>query len=103
MKSSFEQLKRSTMARKRGTLRSVSSRGLLHLLAVLVGAGQEEDVEAVEPLEAGDRVGRDRLVGVPDMRRTVGIGDGRRERIAGLGRHRRNSGSVCRLTALRSR
>ena len=52
-------------------------RRLLHLQAVLVGAGQEEHVLAVEPLEARDGIGGDRLVGVPDMRRPVRIGDGR--------------------------
>ena len=84
MNSSLEQLSRSTIAWKRGTLRSTSSRGrelllrrgLQHLDAVLVGAGEEEHVVAVEPHEAGDRVGGDRLVGVADMRRAVGIGDG---------------------------
>ena len=83
MKSSFEQFIRSTMARKRGTLRSSNSRGgqalarggLLDLLAVLVGAGEEKDVVAVEPHEARDRVGRDRLIGVADMRHAVRIGD----------------------------
>ena len=44
-------------------------RRLLHLQPVLVGARQEEHVLAVEPLEARDRVGGDRLVGVTDMRR----------------------------------
>ena len=44
-----------------------------HLQAVLVGAGQEADVETVEPLEPGDRVGGDVLVGVPDVRRAVGV------------------------------
>ena len=43
-------------------------RGLLHLEAVLVRARDEEHVLAVEPLEAGDRVGGDALVGVADMR-----------------------------------
>ncbi len=52
---------------------------LLHLDAVLVGAGQEIDVVAVEPLEAGDRIGRQRLIGMADMRGAVGIGDGRRD------------------------
>ncbi len=55
---------------------ALSLRRLDHLLAVLVGAGAEVDVVAVEPLEAGDGVGRDQLVGVPDVGRTVGIGDG---------------------------
>ena len=50
-------------------------RGLDHLQAVLVGAGQEEHVLAVEPLKARQRIGRDRLIGVADMRRAVRIGD----------------------------
>ena len=62
-------------------------RGLQHLDAVLVGAGEEINVVAVEPHEAGDRVGRNRLVGVADMRRAVRIGDGRRDVIAGLVGH----------------
>ena len=49
--------------------------GLLDLLAVLVGAGQEIHVIAVEPLEARDRVGRDRFIGVTDMRHAIRIGD----------------------------
>ena len=61
-------------------------RGLLHLLAVLVGAGEEEHVIAVEPHEAGDGVGGDRLVGVADMRRAVRIGD-RRGDVIGLAGH----------------
>ena len=73
------------MAWKRGDVavgqlarRDALARGRLqHLDAVLVGAGQEEDVVAVEPLEAGDRVGRDRLIGMADMRRAIRIGDGR--------------------------
>ena len=51
---------------------------------MLVGAGQEEDVVAVEPHEAGDRVGRDRLIGVADMRRAVRIGDRGGDVIGGL-------------------
>ena len=50
-------------------------RGLQHLDAVLVGAGEKEHVAAVEPHEARDGVGRDRLIGVADMRRAVRIGD----------------------------
>ena len=53
-------------------------RRLLHLEAVLVGAGQEEDVLAVEPLETRDHVGGDGLVSVADMRHAVRVGDGRR-------------------------
>ena len=60
--------------------------GLQHLAAVLVGAGEEEHVMAVEPHEAGDRVGGDRFVGVADMRRAVGIGD-RRGDVEGLSGH----------------
>ena len=62
-------------------------RGLLDLLAVLVGAGEEEHVIAVEPHEAGDGVGRDHLIGVPDMRRAVRIGDRGGDVIAGLFGH----------------
>ena len=54
---------------------SSASRGLDHLQAVLVGAGEEEYVLAVEPLKARQRVGRDRLIGVTDMRHAVRIGD----------------------------
>jgi GNAT superfamily N-acetyltransferase len=50
-------------------------RGLLHFLAVLVGAGEEIDFVAVEPHKARNGVGRDRLIGVADMRRAVRIGD----------------------------
>ena len=42
--------------------------GLGHLQAVLVGAGQVSHVEPVEPLEPGDRVGRDVLVRMADVR-----------------------------------
>src|SRR5688572_19343273 len=49
---------------------------LLHLQTMLVGAGQEEDILPVEPLKASNSVGRDRLVGMPDVRRAVGIRDG---------------------------
>ena len=50
-------------------------RRLQHFDAVLVGAGEKKDVTAVEPHEARDRVGGDRLVGVADMRRAVRIGN----------------------------
>ena len=50
-------------------------RRLQHLDAVLVGAGEEEHVAAVEPGKARDRVGGDRLIGVADMRRAVRVGD----------------------------
>ena len=50
--------------------------GGLHLLAVLVGAGHEAYVEAVEALEAGQHVGGDGFVGVADVRVAIGVGDG---------------------------
>ena len=50
--------------------------GLDHLQAVLVGAGEEKHVLAVEPRKARQRIGRDRLIGVADMRQAVRIGDG---------------------------
>ncbi len=52
---------------------------LLHLEAVLVGAGQMKNVAAVEALEARDRVGRQRRVGVADVRHAVGIENRRRD------------------------
>ena len=54
---------------------ALARRGLQHLLAVLVGAGQEEDVIAVESLEARDGVGRDQLVGMADMGPAIRVGD----------------------------
>ena len=62
--------------RERGGRQALVLRGLDHLLTVLVGAGQEEHVLAVEPRKARQHVGRDRLIGVADMRNAVGIGDG---------------------------
>ena len=50
-------------------------RRLLHLEAVHVHARHEIHGMAVEPLEARERVGRNRLVGVPDMRLRVRIGN----------------------------
>ena len=58
-----------------GRLDALLARRLGHLEAMLVGAGQEEDVAAREPLEARDRVGGDRLIGMADMRRPVRIAD----------------------------
>ena len=56
-------------------LQALARRRLLHLDAVLVGTGQEIDVVAVEPHEAGDRIGRQRLIGMADMGGAVGIGN----------------------------
>ena len=83
MKSSFEQSERFDHVLEQrhvavgscARVKPLLARGLLHLQAVLVGAGQEIDVVAVEPHEARDRVGGDRLIGVADMRRTVRVGD----------------------------
>ena len=63
------------------------ARRLLDLLAVLVGAGQEENLVAVQPLEARHDVGRDRGVGVADMRRAVHVVD-RRGDVEALGHAR---------------
>ena len=56
---------------------ALAGRGLLDLQPVLVGAGQEEHVIAVDALEARDRVRRDHLVGMPDMGHAIRVGDGR--------------------------
>src|ERR1700754_2222822 len=61
--------------RKLRRRQALALRGLDHLQPVLVGAGQEEHVLAVEPLEARQRIGCERLIGVADMRLAVGIGD----------------------------
>ena len=53
------------------------ARRLLDFLPVLVGAGQEEHLVAVQPLEARHHVGRDRGVGVADMRGAVHVVDRR--------------------------
>src|SRR6185437_7025111 len=50
--------------------------GLLHLLAMLVHARDEQRVIAIEALEARDCIGRDPLIGMADMRRPIGIGNG---------------------------
>ncbi len=50
-------------------------RCLNHLQPVLVGAGEKKHILAVETLKARQRVGRDRLIGMADMRHTVRIGD----------------------------
>ena len=51
-------------------------RRLRHLQAVFVGTGEVTHVEAVQPLEAGDRVGRDVLVRMADVRLAIGVRDG---------------------------
>ena len=54
---------------------SLARRGLLNLEAVFVHARDEQRLTPVEPHEPLDRVGRDALVGVADMRRAVGVRD----------------------------
>ncbi len=53
------------------------TRRLGHLQAMLVGAGLEENVAAHHPRGACDRVGRDRLIGMADVRPSIGIGNRR--------------------------
>ena len=87
MKKSLVASSRGTSAWKRSALRSASSlrRDALALgrlrdrLAVLVGAGQEEDVLAALAHVAGEDVGRDRRVRVPEVRLGVDVVDRRRD------------------------
>ena len=51
-------------------------RALLHLLAVLVGAGEELDVVAEQAVPAGERVADDRGVRVAEVRLGVDVVDG---------------------------
>jgi hypothetical protein len=51
------------------------ARRLRPLNPVLVGAGLEAYFAPLQALEAGDYVGRDRLIGMADMRRAIGLGD----------------------------
>src|SRR5205823_7315073 len=50
---------------------------LEHFDAVLVRAGKEQHLKSVEPHKTSNRVGRDRLIGMTDMRRTIWISNGR--------------------------
>ena len=59
----------------------------LHLLPVLVHAGDKQHVIAVEPLPSREGVGGDALIGVTDMRRAIRIGNGRRDHVGGTFRH----------------
>ncbi len=54
-------------------------RGLNHLQPVLVGAGEKKHILAVEPRKARQRIGRDRLIGMADMRHAIGVRDGGRD------------------------
>ena len=50
---------------------------LLDLQAMLIHAGDEESVAPVETHEPLDRIGRDALVSMADMRRAIGVRDRR--------------------------
>ena len=63
----------------RGKLQRVTpcrARCLGHFQAVFVGAGHQPHVAAQHPLETGDGIGSNRLVGMADMRLAIGVGDG---------------------------
>ena len=85
MKKSFEASTSSAISWKRGALRSASSCGVDPLalgrqrdrLAVLVGAGEEEDVLAALAHVAGEDVGGDRRVGVAEVGLGVDVVDRR--------------------------
>ncbi len=55
--------------------------GFLDLLAVFVSAGQEVHIEPVQALKARHHVGRDRLVGMAQVRQAVHIGNRRGDEI----------------------
>ena len=67
-----------------GTVDAPLARSPRHLEAVLVRPGEEEDLTSLHPVEARDRIGGDRLVGMADMRPSVRIADRRRD-VEGLG------------------
>ena len=50
-------------------------RALLDFQAMLVHARNEQSFAPVQAHETLDRIGRDALVGMPDMRRSIGVGD----------------------------
>ena len=49
--------------------------GLLHLEAVLVRSGHEENLMAVKALEARHGISRNDLIGVADVRHAIGVAD----------------------------
>src|SRR5207302_8039038 len=59
--------------------------------AVLVGAGQQEDVVTAQAVIAGDRIGGDGGVGVANVGYVIGVIDGRGQVIGG-----HSSGPRCR-------
>ena len=66
-------------------------RGLDHFQTMFVGARQEEYILAVEPLKPRQRIGRDRLIGMANMRRPVRIRDRGRDVEGVVCRRRRRS------------
>ncbi len=50
--------------------------GLDHFQAVFVGSGQEKDITALQPHEAGNSIGGNHFIGMADMWHTIGIGYG---------------------------
>ena len=66
---------------------ALGPRRLEHLDAVLVGAGEEEHVPALQAPEARKRVRRHGLIGMADVRRIVRIGDRRGDVIGPRGSH----------------
>ena len=62
-------------------------RSLQHLHAMLVRAGEKEHLIPVKPHEPSYGIGRDRLIGVADMRWAIGVGNGRRNVVARLVSH----------------
>src|SRR5205085_920621 len=65
-------------------LDAFGARRLSHLQPVFVGAGLESYVATLLPLETGDHIGGNRLIGMTDMRGAVGVADRRRD-VEGLG------------------
>ena len=59
-----------------GGRHTLGGRRFGHLEPMHVGSGEVADVESVQPLESGDRIGGDVFVGMPDVGVAVGIGDG---------------------------
>src|SRR5450631_818344 len=59
----------------------------LHFLAMFIHSGNEQHFSAVKPLQAGDRIGGDTLIGMADMRRAISVGYRGRDVEGGAGTH----------------
>ena len=75
-------------------------RRLLHLLAVLVHAGQEKDVFFEPELVAREKIGQHLLIGMAEMGRAVDVIDRGREKI-GTGHDATLRGPPAKASALR--